>query len=93
MAAGARAYVSKLLGRYATALAWAKRGDVNRYVTELHRFGYFTAGFDGYRKAMLNVYSRYDEKRREAGGIDVSDPAERVGEEIHGTRSGTWRSE
>ncbi len=69
---GATAYIHKLLGRYASALAWAQAGNVERYVEELHDFGYFTAGLAGYKRLLRILFKRYWKT-----SVAVDDPAER----------------
>lgn len=82
---GASAYVAKLMGRYASALAMAMAGRVEGYVDEIHRLGYFTAGLAGYKRLLRILFKRYWSTL-----TDTTDPAERVGDEIHGVRSGNW---
>ena len=86
--AGAVEYVRKLLGRYAMALVWAQAGNPERYVEELHTLGYFTAGLEPYKRLVRILFKRYADTP-----FELEDPAEKVGNEIHGTRSGTWISE
>jgi hypothetical protein len=85
---GGQNYVQKLLGKYATALAWAKAGNVDMYVKEIHRLGYFTAGFNGYLRVMRYQYNKYRSTK-----VSLADPIELIGNEIHGTRSGDWKRE
>ena len=87
LADGASAYIAKLLGRYADAIGWAQAGNVERYVATLHQFGYFTAGLAGYTRLVRILFKRYWKTP-----IDLSDPAERIGNAIHGVRSGVWVS-
>ena len=56
---GAVAYLSKLTGRYSDALDAALDNRVSAYVELLHSKGYFTAGLEGYRRAVCKLFNRY----------------------------------
>ncbi len=57
--AGALGYLSKLTGKYASALEFAARGDVRGYVSTIRQIGYFTAPLEGYVHTVQSLYNKY----------------------------------
>jgi flagellum-specific peptidoglycan hydrolase FlgJ len=55
----ARDHIALLFRRFPEAIEKAKAGDVDGYVRELKRKGYFTASEDEYKKAVGSIAKRY----------------------------------
>ena len=64
----ARDHVALLMRRFPSAIDRAKAGDVDGYVKELKRRGYFTASEDDYMKAVRSISKRYT---RELAGVQL----------------------